>query len=188
MEKPDLDDKDRKIISMYEKDPDISQTDIAEEVGLSQPTVGSRIQKLKQRGVIAIAVGMDLRKVGLSIAKVDITTKVSIDIIGQFKGCPYFMNGMIVSGKENMCMFFAAEDIATIEAIVDRHLRSNPSVSTVDMGIVMSPVNEIVMPVKMVLEKGDLSACGADCGGCLYYQNDRCLGCPTTKFYKGNFW
>ena len=188
MEKADLDDKDRKIISIFEAEPGTSQADIAQQVGLSQPTVGARIQKLRQAGALAPAVGMDLKKVGLNLAKVDVTTKDSIDIINRFRGCPYFLNGMIVSGRENLCLFFVAEDIATIEAIVDRHLRSNPAVTTVDLGIVVSPVDAIVAPVKMALEKAEKGQCGFDCAACQYYVNDRCLGCPMTKHYKGKFW
>jgi DNA-binding Lrp family transcriptional regulator len=188
MERADLDDKDRKIISIFEGNPEISQVEIAQQVGLSQPTVGARLQKLKQSGAIASSVGMDLKKIGLNLAKVDLTTKDSIDIINQFKNCPYFLNGMIVSGKENLSLFYAAEAIATIEAVVDRHLRSNPAVSNVDLGIIVSPVKEMIVPVKMAIEKLDKAHCGFDCMECQYYQNDRCLGCPATKHYKGKFW
>jgi DNA-binding Lrp family transcriptional regulator len=188
MERADFDDKDRKIISIFEGNPDISQSEIAHQVGLSQPTVGARIQKLRQSGAIAASVGMDLKKVGLNLAKVDLITNNSIDIINQFKHCPYFLNGLIVSGRENLSLFFIAEDIATIEAIVDRHLRSNHSVSGVNLGIVVSPVNEMIMPVKMALEKKEVGHCGFDCAACPYYQNNRCLGCPATRHYKGKFW
>jgi DNA-binding Lrp family transcriptional regulator len=184
----DLDDKDRKIISIFEQDPEASQSDIAQQVSLSQPTVGARIQKLRQSGALESSAGIDLKKMGLNLAKVDLTTRSSIDIVNQFKGCPYFLNGMIVSGRENLCLFFVAEDIATIEAIVDKHLRSNPSVSSVELGIVISQVYDMVQPVKMSIEKSDKPRCGCDCSECQYYLNDQCIGCPATKFYKGKFW
>lgn len=188
MDPIDLDEKDRKIVSLFEKNPDVSQIEIAEQVGLSQPTVGARINKLKHAGVISTTAGMDLMKVGLKLAKVDVTTKNSIDIIKKFKLCPYFMNGFVVSGKENLCLFFIAEDISTIEAIVDRHIRSNPSVMDVDLGIIITTVNDLIQPVKLNIEKTDLSPCGLDCRACDYYTSNRCLGCSATKSYKGNFW
>jgi DNA-binding Lrp family transcriptional regulator len=187
-EKIEMDDKDRKIIALYEKNPEISQIDIAEHVGLSQPSVGARINKLKHSGILSTVVGMNFKKVGLNLAKVDVTTKNSIDIINMFKGCPYFLNGFIVSGRENLCLFFIAEDISTIEAIVDRHLRSDPSVMNVELGIIISPVSDLIMPVKMNLNKEDHSPCGFDCGSCQYFTSDRCLGCPITENYKGHFW
>lgn len=183
-----LDDKDRKIAALFETNPDISQIEIAEQVGLSQPTVGARINKLKQSGVISDLVGMNLMKVGLKLAKVDVTTKNSIEIVNKFKQCPYFANGLVVSGKENLCLFFIAEDISTIEAIVDKHIRSNPSVMDVDLGIVITTVSDLVLPVKLDSKKDELTPCGLDCSKCDYYTSNRCLGCCATKYYKGNFW
>jgi len=49
--KLEMDDIDRKIVSLLEKDPEISQNKIAQEVGISQPSVGVRIRKLKKRGI-----------------------------------------------------------------------------------------------------------------------------------------
>lgn len=188
MDSIDLDEKDRKILSLFEKDPDISQVEIAEQVGLSQPTVGARISKLKQSGVISTAAGMDLVKVGLKLAKVDVTTKNSIDVLNRFKACPCFLNGFIVSGKENLCLFFIAEDISTIEAIIDKHIRSHPSVMDVDLGIIITTVNDLILPVKLGVEKGEKTPCGFDCKECDYYTSNRCLGCCASKAYKGTFW
>lgn len=188
MDRLELDEKDKKIAALFETHPDISQIDIAEQVGLSQPTVGARINKLKQSGVISSLVGMNLSKVGLKLAKVDVTAKNSVEIIKRFKECPYFMNGLVVSGKENLCLFFIAEDISTIEAIVDKHVRSHPSVMDVDLGIVITTVNDLVMPVRLQTKKNELTPCGLDCSKCDYYTSNRCLGCTATKYYKGNFW
>ena len=184
----DLDEKDRKIVSLFETNPDVSQVEIAEQVGLSQPTVGARISKLKQTGVISTIAGMNLMKVGLKMAKVDVTTKDSIKLINQFKDCPYFLNGFIVSGKENVCMHFIAEDISSVEAIVDKHIRSDPSVTDVDMGVVITTIKDMIQPVKLNVEKGSMTPCGHDCALCEYYTSKRCLGCAASKAYKGNFW
>ncbi len=150
--------------------------------------MGARINKLKQSGVISTIAGMNLMKVGLKLAKVDVTAKNSIDVLGQFKTCPCFLNGFIVSGKENLSLFFIAEDISTIEAIVDKHIRSNPSVMDVNLSFVVTTVNDLILPVKMCMEKTDKTPCGFDCAECNYYTTKRCLGCATSKAYKGTFW
>lgn len=188
MDRMDLDDRDRKIIGLFERDPEISQADVAAQVGLSQPAIGARIGKLRQSGALSSTIGVDLRKAGLSLAKVDLTARDSNVIIDRFRQCPYFVNAMIVSGRENLSMYFAAEDISTLEALVDRHLRSNPDVSNVDFGLVVSQVQNPATPVKIGFEKGEASPCGFDCPTCQYYLNNRCLGCPMTKHYKGSFW
>jgi DNA-binding Lrp family transcriptional regulator len=184
----DLDDKDRKIVALFEKNPDVSQVEIAEQVGLSQPTVGARIGKLKQSGVISTVAGMNLMKVGLKLAKVDVTTKNSIEVLGQFKTCPCFLNGFVVSGKENLCLFFIAEDISTIEAIIDKHIRSNPSVMDVDLSFVVTTINDLILPVRLNVQKEDKTPCGFDCDECDYFTTKRCLGCAASTRYKGTFW
>ena len=54
-----LDDKDRAIISMYAKNPDVSQEEIGEVVDLSQPSVAARVRKLKEGGAIETPIGDD---------------------------------------------------------------------------------------------------------------------------------
>lgn len=176
------------IVSLFEADPDVSQAEIADQVGLSQPTVGARIARLKQSGVISTVAGMNWMKVGLRMAKADVTTKDSVRLIGRFKACPYFSNGLVVSGRENLCMYFIAEDVATIEAIVDKHIRSDPAVTDVDLGIVITAVNDMVHPVRLSVEKSGLTPCGHDCALCAYFTTGRCLGCAASKSYRGSFW
>jgi len=71
-----LDEKDRQIITLFQKNPEISQSEIAEIIGLSQPSVGMRIKKLKDRGILSHIVGMNFKKVNLFLAKVEISDGV----------------------------------------------------------------------------------------------------------------
>jgi len=48
-----LDDVDRKIISLLSKISELSQSQIAEIVKISQPSVGARVRKLKNQGLHA---------------------------------------------------------------------------------------------------------------------------------------
>lgn len=181
-----LDEKDRQIITLFQKNPEISQSEIAEIIGLSQPSVGMRIKKLKDRGILSHIVGMNFKKVNLFLAKVEIAAKNSQNIIDTFSKCPFFINALMVSGRYNMTLLFMGENIATLESIVDYHLRQNPDVKEVDFNIIVSPVKDLVMPVKITLE-GE-RGCDLDCDGCPYYKSGRCLGCPATSAYKGDFW
>ncbi len=134
-------------------------------------------------------VGMNFKEAGLNLAKVDIKTNNSVEILNMFKDCPCFLNGFVISGNENLCLFFIGEEISTIESIVDGKLRSDPRVENVDMSIVISPIDDLMFKVKMVTDRttGE-SPCGSNCGACSYYATDRCLGCPSTEFYRGAFW
>ena len=43
----EIDDVDRRILHLLSENPEISQTDVAERLKISQPAVSARINKLK---------------------------------------------------------------------------------------------------------------------------------------------
>ncbi len=184
-----LDEKDRKIIALLSDDPDISQEAIALKVGLSQPSVAVRIKKLKEKGAVVSLFGVDLFKLGLYLAKVDVTTSNTTKILDTFEDCPYFLNGFIVSGEHNLCLIFIGDDVSTLEAIVDFHLRPLKEVQNAIFNIIVDCAKDFIMPVKMYFEKSDKPPCGIDitCGDCSIY-GKRCLGCPITGHYRGSLW
>ncbi len=186
----DLDKRDREILSLLELNPEMSQNDMAEKLKISQPSVSARVHKLKQKGALSHVVGMNLKKVNLYMAKVDVIANNTSSVLEIFKDCPYFLNGLIVSGKYNLCLFFIGEDIATLEAIVDGHLRSNPLVKGAEVSIVITTMKDLVMPVKMSFGTSSTPPCGngCNCKECQHHISDRCLGCPVTNSYNGNIW
>jgi len=186
----DLDKRDREILSLLELNPEMSQNDMAEKLKISQPSVSARVHKLKQKGALSHVVGMNLKKVNLYMAKVDVIANNTSSVLEIFKDCPYFLNGLIVSGKYNLCLFFIGEDIATLEAIVDGHLRSNPLVKGAEVSIVITTMKDLVMPVKMSFDTSSTPPCGngCNCKECPHHISNRCLGCPVTNSYNGNIW
>ncbi len=186
----DLDKRDREILSLLELNPEMSQNDMAEKLKISQPSVSARVHKLKQKGALSHVVGMNLKKVNLYMAKVDVIANNTSTVLEIFKDCPYFLNGLIVSGKHNLCLFFVGEDIATLEAIVDGPLRSNPLVKGAEVSIVITTMKDLVMPVKMNFDTSSTPPCGngCNCKECPHHISNRCLGCPVTNSYNGNIW
>ncbi len=184
-----FDEKDRIILTQFSKNPNTSQENIGEMVGLSQPSVAVRIRKLKDAGALETQSGVDPFKLGLQIAKVDVTTSDPGKVLKLFAGCPYFMNGLIISGKNNLSLFFVAENISTLESIVDGHLRRMPEVQQVDFNIVISASKKMVMPVDLVWKKKGAGPCDASgiCTECDSYKAGRCAGCPMVLPNEGWF-
>ncbi|NTV24041.1 MAG: winged helix-turn-helix transcriptional regulator, partial [Nanoarchaeota archaeon] len=69
-EKLGLDEKDVKLISLMMDDPQISQSEIAEKLSLSQPSVFVRLQKLRKKGLIESTFGLSFSKTGLFVSRV----------------------------------------------------------------------------------------------------------------------
>ena len=69
-----FDEKDKKILTMFSRNPEVSQEAIGEEIGMKQPSVAVRIRKLKGVGALELLAGVDPFKLGLQMAKIDVTT------------------------------------------------------------------------------------------------------------------
>ncbi|MBW2990587.1 Lrp/AsnC family transcriptional regulator [Candidatus Woesearchaeota archaeon] len=151
-EKLGLDDRDNTLLSMIQKNPKISQEEIAKKIKLSQPSVGARIRRLQQKGILHNISGVNFRVVDLSLAKVDINSTDTTAVIKEFKDCPFFINALVTSGKYNLCLFFMATDLKRLEGIVNYHLRGNPKVKEIEMNIVISSAKDLVMPLNIDYE------------------------------------
>jgi len=182
-----IDHKDKIIISNYALDPYVSQEDIARDIGISQPSVAVRIRKLKETGAIETQTGINPLKMGLYLAKVDITTDQSTTILDLFKDCPYFANGFTVSGKYNLCLFLISENIEALEALVNYHIRSLEYVKDLTFNIIMDAKKDFIVPIRLIHGCSDVPPCGDEsiCDNCPYFKAEKCLGCPATGANKG---
>lgn len=185
-----LDGKDRVIISMYAKDPGVSQESIAKKIKLSQPSVAARISKLRENGALEYQSGINPLKLGLYLAKVDISSTKPDEILQMFSDCPYFANGFTISGKNNLCLLFFSESIATLESIVNGHIRSNPSVTDVDFNIVITSERDYIVPSVLNYDHKESPPCGIklNCKDCPSFKMMKCMGCPVTGQYQGTFY
>jgi len=65
-------------------------------------------------------------------------------------------------------------------------LRSQPGIGRFDIYPVQEIHYDSYMDLKVVADKvDDFAPCGVFCGECRRYEMRRCLGCPSTKFYRG---
>ncbi len=183
-----IDDKDRKILSLLHDNHEISQEEIAREIKLSQPSVAMRIKKLKQRGLLDHILGVNLNKVGMYVAKVMVKTTNTTKILNMFRGCPFFLNGFVVSGNENLMLLFAGEDLASLESIIDCRIRPDKDVQSADFNIIISSIKDFIMPIRIVQRPLNKPPCGVEYKTCQAYSENRCFGCPSTNRYKGSFW
>lgn len=183
-----LDEKDRKIITLLHDDQDISQDKIAKIVRLSQPSVAMRIKKLKEKGIIDQIVGVNVNKVGIYVAMVSIRTTNTTKILNLFRDCPFFLNGFVTSGEKNLMLLFAGEDLASLESMIDGRIRPDEDVQSADFNIMISSIKDFVIPIKMIERPLNKPPCGIDYKECQAYHENRCFGCPATSRYKGVFW
>ncbi len=180
-----VDETDRKILSMLSEDPKLSQAEISERLGISQPAVSARMRKLEETGVLTHMIGTDIKKAQLFMAKIEFSTDSVEQVLKALETCPLYMNCFLTSGKNNMSCLLVGENVRSIMSCVDSRLRKNLPVKDIAFDLIVTPVRPMVVPLKPQAERKKITPCGADCSVCSFYLSERCLGCPGSIHYKG---
>ena len=165
-EKLKLDDVDRKIISLVQEDPGLTHTQIAEKIDRSQPTVGMRIKKLEQSGILQFQPGINFKKVELFLATVEVNTKNPTEILDMAKCCPFMLNAFRLSGEHNICILLASSKLEKLDAVVNYHFRNNKDVSMTSMEVVTEIAKDFILPIDFdseIHEPNDQEGCGDKC-------------------------
>jgi DNA-binding Lrp family transcriptional regulator len=169
MNKLGIDQKDAKIISYFSANPSITQKEISKRLGITQPSVNMRIQNLVSRGILKFQVGVDFKAGGLYLARVDFTSRNANNTIEKLRSCTFFVNGFMMSGKNNVSVFLVAENLRKIDEIVKERIKSNPENSDVTTNIVVSSVREFPVTINLEPEFSSKKkqCCGPEtCGKC----------------------
>ena len=159
----EIDNDDKKIIEMIEKDPDITHSAIATEIEKSQPAVGARIIKLERKNLLTKQVGFNIKKVDIKVAIVYISTKDVDDIVQKIENCPFINHAFKISGEFNLLCFISASDLQTIEKLVDLCFRKDKNVINVKTNILIESIHDFVVPIDFQIEDFDGRHCGPGC-------------------------
>jgi len=158
-----IDNDDKKIIEMIEKNPDITHSDIAKEIDKSQPAVGARIIKLERKHLLTKQVGFNIKEVDIKVAIVYVSTKDVENIVRKIENCPFINHAFKISGEFNVLCFIAASDLQTIEKLVDLCFRRDENVVNVKTNILIESIHDFVIPIDFQIENFDGRYCGPKC-------------------------
>ncbi|TFG19154.1 MAG: Lrp/AsnC family transcriptional regulator [Promethearchaeota archaeon] len=150
-----MDEIDRKIIALVQEQPSLTHTQIAEKVDRSQPTVGMRIRRLEEQGVLQFQAGINLKAADMYFARVDVKTNNPLEIYEIVNKCPFLLNAFRLSGTIEISILMAGFAIEDIDRIVNSHLRSNPNVSMVQVELITDIMKDFVIPFDFNLSKCD---------------------------------
>ncbi|MEJ2278163.1 MAG: Lrp/AsnC family transcriptional regulator [Candidatus Lokiarchaeota archaeon] len=140
---------DREIINLIQDKPTITHTEISTKVDRSQPTVGLRIKKLEEMGILQFQAGVNIKVADLVFARVEIQTNKPEKIISIVKKCPFMLNAFRVSGNSNLSVLIANSRLDHLDKIINRHFRNNQNVISVHMDIITEVVKDFVLPFDM---------------------------------------
>lgn len=191
-----FDKKDRMILSILAVNPYHSQDKIAKMVGLSQPSVASRIKNLRKDNILNTNIGIDPMKLGLNVCIVNVQTTEPSKVLKMFEGCPFFINGFNMSGRSNLCLMFMGENISTMESIINNHIRSKDYIQDIEFNIMISSEKPLIVPTMIVPVEDKKMICSTfvdcpdcretdKCEDCENFRSKQCSGCPIGDDYQG---
>jgi Lrp/AsnC family leucine-responsive transcriptional regulator len=183
-----IDEIDKKILRSLSENPELSQLELSEGLKISQPAISARLHKLKETGVLAYSVGTNIKKSQLFLAKIEIMTTGTEDVISFFDKCPLYLNSFLTSGKYNLTVLLVGENMRSIMSCVDSHMRNDPLIKEMEFNLIVTPIRDFIVPIKPVLDKKETIPCETEtcCNNCVLHINNRCLGCPASVHYRGN--
>ncbi|MFX1274765.1 MAG: Lrp/AsnC family transcriptional regulator [Promethearchaeota archaeon] len=142
-----IDEIDEKIIEILQKEPNLTHTVIAKKVNRSQPTIGHRIKKLVDSGLLSYHAGLNLKNIDLCSAKVEIKTNNPEHVNNVINHCPHMIHALEISGQNNFEIIIISEQLKDLDKIVNYHFRNNPEIKKVKMEVILDIYNDLIIPI-----------------------------------------
>lgn len=83
---------DRRLITLLETRPRLTQTEIAGELGVSQSTIAQHLKMLKGSNLLLESSSIDYERLGLQMGRVDVDTSNQKNVLEWAINCPLFVN------------------------------------------------------------------------------------------------
>jgi len=184
-----IDEVDKQIISILQKDGRASLSEIGKKVRLSHVSVRKRLKNLRE-SIVNISAGLNGEQLGLRVAIVNAEVERPErlrELLDIFSKCPRIVFLTTTTGAYNLMTIMIAEDVDTLHAIIEVcSVRAQMGIRRSEVIIGEAPVIPKYLPIKIIATKEDNDApCGINCSNCIKYIQGKCLACPATKYYKG---
>lgn len=131
-----LDDLDRDILEMHQKDITFPYTRLAAKWGVTVATIRNRIKRLKAAGVMEIVLVLNPKKVGFeTFAVIGVKLGQGAEMEGTIKrimAIPGVTNVIMVAGRYDLFVHCFCQDIEAYKQLVGNRLRKIPAIQTTE--------------------------------------------------------
>ncbi|MDH4213523.1 MAG: Lrp/AsnC family transcriptional regulator [Candidatus Thorarchaeota archaeon] len=186
-----MDDLDKRLVSILQKNGRTSLSEIGESLGMSHVAVSKRLDKLMKTDMVKLTAGINSEYLDTKVLFMGLETE-SLDVAERIKQkyekCPRLVMFAPVTGRYNVFAVMIAEDTWSLESILGTcSMRTEPGVRKSESWFGNAPL----MPQYLTIDinpkqTGDSAGpCKMDCKACKRYTTEKCVGCPSTSAYKG---
>ena len=153
-----LDKTDHRILTLIQGEDNLSASDIAERVNLSQPPCWRRIKRLEKEGYIKRRVSLlDRQKLGLNFvvyAEVKLSAngrKAVHEFEQAIRGYPEVTECYVMLGRIDFLLRIVTVDVDGYETFFRQHLAQLPGVQDINSSVALSEVKyTTALPLALV--------------------------------------
>lgn len=142
-----LDEIDRKLLTLLQQDSRLTLQELADRVGLSPSPCHRRIRMMEERGVIArYAATVDQRKVGLPVSvfvSIKLTRQREEDLQRFAKAVanwPEVLECYLMTGRQDYLMRVVVADLAAYEQFLKQKLTRLDGVSSIESSFALDQI------------------------------------------------
>ncbi len=182
-----LDEIDKKIIIMINDNWQQGTTKMGKKLGISHTAVRSRLKRL-QRDMLKVNCNIDIEKLGLKMFFICLEARFKSRVINHVKNCPKIICYFNTYGEYNFVMLVVAENTDTMESMIEQCFSFNFTNITKYNVMPIATSSSTCHHVRFFTEdeKNNMKCdFKTKCSNCKSFKENRCVGCPLQKGYKG---
>jgi len=183
---------DLKLVNVMKDHCKVNFKRVGDKLGLSHVAVMKRVNRFIGEGLISIGPLINFGKLGfkLVLLLIEVDSEKSIrGLLNRFRECPRILHIFRIYGEYNLAIIAFAEDEGVLSSITSicmfrtsEHIRRSYVIPISEVLF-----NEFIGLIKVPIGNLHESPCGVTCTNCDRYINGKCVGCPSTKHYRGWF-
>ncbi len=131
-----LDDLDRDILEMHQKDVFFSYAELAEKWGVTTATIRNRIRRLKASGVMDVILVINPYKIGyntFAIVGIRLETGASPDkVVSILLSTPGVTNVVMVAGRYDFFVHYVCRNMEEYRRFVVERFRKIPGIASIE--------------------------------------------------------
>jgi DNA-binding Lrp family transcriptional regulator len=187
-----MDEIDRKIIVQLEKDGRTTLQELAKVIGFTSMGTKKRLEKLEKNGTIKISalINPNALKLHTAIVMLEMESAEAMqELLDRFKDCPRVVQIFKTVGGYNLIALVVAETRETLESISLEKcsLRCSRGIRRSEFYPVSDTYFSPFLQIRetLVQKERKVAPCNVECDPCTRYEKQKCVGCPSTRHYKG---
>jgi len=181
-----LDELDVRILKALSDDCRKSTAEVARETQTSRPTATARIKELAENQIVDFGAKVNISKLGLKLVTIHFEINPGQQeerVVEMLRVCPRVLQLVQLVGMPNYTALIYVENSDTLLSSIEC-LQSVLKAKITSYQRVLPLIGES-FNLKIVLDKCEKTPCGKECGLCIAYKQNECIGCPSTKDYRG---